>query len=59
MLGGLDMGDYVSENTCGTCEYYEYKGQNEKGYCNRMSRERKEPVFTRTSRHHGLASLSS
>lgn len=24
---------YVRENTCGTCEYYEYEGENVKGYC--------------------------
>lgn len=29
------MGDYVVKYTCGTCKEYEYKGQNEKGYCNR------------------------
>lgn len=29
------MGDYVAKYTCGTCVEYEYKGQNEKGYCNR------------------------
>lgn len=27
------MGDYVEKYTCGTCKYYEYKGQYEKGYC--------------------------
>jgi hypothetical protein len=29
------MGDYVAKYTCGTCDEYEYKGQYEKGYCNR------------------------
>ncbi len=27
------MADWVRENTCGTCKYYEYKGQYDKGYC--------------------------
>lgn len=27
------MGDYVAKYTCGTCKEYEYKVQNEKGYC--------------------------
>ena len=28
------MSDYVREGTCGTCEYYEFAGNNSKGYCN-------------------------
>lgn len=28
------MGDYVIKYTCGTCKYYEYAGQDNKGYCN-------------------------
>ncbi|MBE5838446.1 CFI-box-CTERM domain-containing protein [Butyrivibrio sp.] len=27
------MGDWVRDNTCGTCTHYEYAGENEKGYC--------------------------
>ena len=27
------MGDWVRDNTCGTCSYFEYAGQYEKGYC--------------------------
>ena len=33
MRGLINMADYVKENTCGTCKYYEYAGQNKKGYC--------------------------
>lgn len=29
------MSDYVREYECGSCREYEYKGENEKGYCNR------------------------
>lgn len=28
------MGDYVAKYTCGTCKYYQYEGQDTKGYCN-------------------------
>ena len=27
------MGEYVRDYTCGTCKYFEYAGQYEKGYC--------------------------
>ena len=25
--------DYVKEGTCGSCKYYEFEGNNQKGYC--------------------------
>ena len=27
------MSYYAAEGTCGSCEYYEYEGENVKGYC--------------------------
>lgn len=28
------MGTYVRSGTCGACKYFEYEGDNSKGYCN-------------------------
>lgn len=27
------MADYVKKYTCGSCDYYEFEGENKKGYC--------------------------
>lgn len=28
------MGNYIRSGTCGACSYFEYEGDNSKGYCN-------------------------
>lgn len=30
---GRKMGRYAAKYTCGSCKYYEYEGENSKGYC--------------------------
>lgn len=27
------MSDYVKYGTCGTCDYFEFESNNQKGYC--------------------------